>query len=56
LFHGFAAAVDGALAAAGNDKLGTALFTAVFFAYLIRHLVKPNYKVLAGAMSKPIPP
>jgi len=37
LFHGFAAAVDGALTAAGNDKLGAALFAAVSFAYLICH-------------------
>jgi hypothetical protein len=38
LLHGFAAAVDGALTSAGNDKLGTALFAAIPFAYLICHL------------------
>jgi hypothetical protein len=38
LLHGFAAAVDGALTAAGNDKLGAALFAAIPFSYLIRHL------------------
>jgi hypothetical protein len=38
LLHGFAAAVDSALTGAGNDKLGTALFAAILFAYLIRHL------------------
>jgi hypothetical protein len=38
LLHGFAAAVDGALTAAGNDKLGAALFAAIPLTYLIRHL------------------
>jgi hypothetical protein len=39
LLHGFAAAVDGALTATGNDKLGAALFAAILFSYLVRHLI-----------------
>jgi hypothetical protein len=38
LLHRFAAAVNGAIAAAGNDKFGTALGAAIPFTYLIRHL------------------
>jgi hypothetical protein len=44
LLHWFAAAVDGSITAAGNDKLGAAFFADISFTYLIRHQKLPFYK------------